>query len=194
MWKIKILNFRILIDPISDFWVLNGTCQYHEWPRTYVQIHKPSPQSFPLFCSSPVLGNQTVDRIACTRGKARFQSSKIRPRNCTMTTNPPPTMVQPGRIRVLKPGSNPNGAVVYWMFRDQRVKDNWALVHAVDEANKRNAPVAVAFNLFDMFKGANARHLGFMLRGLKHLQASLYNSLHIPFFLFQVFFISSFFF
>ncbi|CAO2827174.1 unnamed protein product [Amaranthus hypochondriacus] len=94
-------------------------------------------------------------------------------------------MVQPGRIRILKPGSNPNGAVVYWMFRDQRVKDNWALIHAVDEANKRNAPVAVAFNLFDMFKGANARHLGFMLRGLKHLQASLSNSLHIPFFLFQ---------
>ncbi|KNA14721.1 hypothetical protein SOVF_105030 [Spinacia oleracea] len=103
-----------------------------------------------------------------------------------MTSKPvPTTTVQPERIRVLKPGSNPNGAVVYWMFRDQRVRDNWALIHAVDEANKRNAPVAVAFNLFDGFKGANARQLGFMLRGLKLLQASLHNSLHIPFFLFQ---------
>ncbi|KMT12250.1 hypothetical protein BVRB_5g101950 [Beta vulgaris subsp. vulgaris] len=103
-----------------------------------------------------------------------------------MTSNPgPPRTVQPGRIRVLKAGSNPNGPVVYWMFRDQRVRDNWALIHAVDEANKRNAPIAVAFNLFESFKGANARHYGFMLRGLKNLQASLYNSLNIPFFLFQ---------
>ncbi|XP_021736017.1 deoxyribodipyrimidine photo-lyase-like [Chenopodium quinoa] len=103
-----------------------------------------------------------------------------------MTSLPgPTTTVQPGRIRVIKAGSNPNGAVVYWMFRDQRVRDNWALIHAIDEANKRNVPIAVAFNLFDGFKGANARHLGFMLRGLKLLQSSLLNSLSIPFFLFQ---------
>ncbi|KAL2902254.1 Deoxyribodipyrimidine photo-lyase [Bienertia sinuspersici] len=103
-----------------------------------------------------------------------------------MTVKPvPATMVQPGRIRVIKPGSTRNGPVIYWMFRDQRVSDNWALIHAVDEANKRNAPIAVAFNLFDSFKGANARQLGFMLRGLKQLQPFLFNSLHIPFFLFQ---------
>ncbi|KAG5541611.1 hypothetical protein RHGRI_021441 [Rhododendron griersonianum] len=59
------------------------------------------------------------------------------------------TTVQPGRIRVLKKGSRPldhrdaAGPVVYWMFRDQRVRDNWALIHAVDEANKANVPVAV---------------------------------------------------
>lgn len=71
------------------------------------------------------------------------------------------------------------------MFRDQRVKDNWALIHAVDQANKMNVPVAVAFNLFDRFKGAGARPLGFMLRGLKQLQSTLQISLQIPFFLFQ---------
>jgi len=71
------------------------------------------------------------------------------------------------------------------MFRDQRVKDNWALIHAVDQANKMNVPVAVAFNLFDRFKGAGARQLGFMLRGLKQLQSALQISLQIPFFLFQ---------
>lgn len=97
--------------------------------------------------------------------------------------------VQSGRIRVLKerstPSGEPMGPVVYWMFRDQRVKDNWALIHAVDQANKANVPVAVAFNLFNQFKGAKARHLGFMLRGLRQLHRDIEENLQIPFFLFQ---------
>ncbi len=97
------------------------------------------------------------------------------------------TSVQPGRIRVLKERSRPSevGPVVYWMFRDQRLRDNWALIHAVEEANKAGVPVAVAFNLFDQFLGAKARQLGFMLRGLKQLQRDLHEKLQIPFFLFQ---------
>ncbi|KAI5655627.1 hypothetical protein M9H77_32814 [Catharanthus roseus] len=71
------------------------------------------------------------------------------------------------------------------MFRDQRLKDNWALIHAIDEANKGNVPVAIAFNLFDSFLGAKARQLGFMLRGLQKLHLHLQESLKIPFFLFQ---------
>ncbi|XVF52708.1 hypothetical protein PTKIN_Ptkin05aG0040200 [Pterospermum kingtungense] len=98
-----------------------------------------------------------------------------------------PTSVQSGRIRVLKEGSQPleKGTVVYWMFRDQRLKDNWALIHAVDQANKANVPLAIAFNLFDQFLGAKARQLGFMLKGLRQLQRSSQDTLHIPFFLFQ---------
>ncbi|XP_062074123.1 deoxyribodipyrimidine photo-lyase isoform X3 [Humulus lupulus] len=96
--------------------------------------------------------------------------------------------VQPGRIRILKNGSQPSdgkvGPVVYWMFRDQRLRDNWALIHAVDQANKANVPVAVAFNLFDQFLGAKARHLGFMLRGLKQLNLVMEETLQIPFYLF----------
>lgn len=71
------------------------------------------------------------------------------------------------------------------MFRDQRLKDNWALIHAVDQANKANVPVAIAFNLFDQFLGAKARQLGFMLKGLRQLQKSIEHT-QIPFFLFQV--------
>ncbi|KAJ0080119.1 hypothetical protein Patl1_22649 [Pistacia atlantica] len=71
------------------------------------------------------------------------------------------------------------------MFRDQRLRDNWALIHAVDQANKNNVPVAVAFNLFDQFLGAKARQLGFMLKGLRHLQTSIEETFQIPFFLFQ---------
>lgn len=100
--------------------------------------------------------------------------------------------VQPGRIRVLKQASGLsfdqkrlNGPVVYWMFRDQRVRDNWALIHAIDQANKSDVPVAIAFNLFDSFLGAKARQLGFMLRGLQKLHLHLEETLKIPFFLFQ---------
>ncbi|XP_047319817.1 deoxyribodipyrimidine photo-lyase [Impatiens glandulifera] len=99
------------------------------------------------------------------------------------------TAVQSGRIRVLKEGSKLSdgnvGPVVYWMLRDQRSKDNWALIHAVDQANKTNVPVAVAFNLFDQFLGAKARQLGFMLKGLRQLHGDLEQNLRIPFFLFQ---------
>ncbi|KAK9079727.1 hypothetical protein SSX86_001400 [Deinandra increscens subsp. villosa] len=99
------------------------------------------------------------------------------------------TSVQLGRIRVLKQGilqpSPKPGPVVYWMFRDQRLRDNWALIHAVDQANRLNVPVAVAFNLFDQFLGAKARQLGFMLRGLQQLHSEIEEKLRIPFFLFQ---------
>ncbi|KAF5729901.1 hypothetical protein HS088_TW20G00268 [Tripterygium wilfordii] len=97
-----------------------------------------------------------------------------------------PASVQPGRIRVLKEGSSKVvGPVVYWMFRDQRIADNWALIHAVDQANKADVPVAVVFNLFDRFLGAKTRQLGFMLRGLRQLHKGIEETLQIPFFLFQ---------
>nr|AAQ10672.1 type II CPD photolyase [Stellaria longipes] len=105
-----------------------------------------------------------------------------------MTTHPNPIpLTQPGRIRILKqakPNPTQKGAVVYWMLREQRAQDNWRLIHAVNEANKMNVPIAVTFNLFDAFKGAKARHLGFMLRGLKLLHSNLLLQ-HLPFFLFQ---------
>ncbi|KAK4489250.1 hypothetical protein RD792_005047 [Penstemon davidsonii] len=106
-----------------------------------------------------------------------------------MSTSSSIPAVHPGRIRVLKQASvqsKPMGPVVYWMFRDQRLKDNWALIHAVHQANQWNAPVAIAFNLLHQFKGAKARQLGFMLRGLKKLYSDIQsNIINIPFFLFQ---------
>lgn len=56
-------------------------------------------------------------------------------------------MVNPKRIRSLKEGKPGTGPVLYWMSRDQRVADNWALLHAVEVAQESGAPVAVAFNL-----------------------------------------------
>jgi hypothetical protein len=39
------------------------------------------------------------------------------------------------------------------MSRDQRMRDNWALLHALEEAGKRSAPAAVAFNLVGLLHG-----------------------------------------
>ncbi|CAL9207757.1 unnamed protein product [Musa hybrid cultivar] len=94
-----------------------------------------------------------------------------------------PAPFHPDRVRVLKPGSpSPSGPVVYWMFRDQRSNNNWALIHAAALAARSDAPLAVAFCLSHRFLGAHARQLGFMLRGLRHLRGRL-AALGLPFFL-----------
>ena len=36
--------------------------------------------------------------------------------------------MNPKRIRTLKSGKSGDGPVAYWMSRDQRVEDNWALL------------------------------------------------------------------
>ena len=98
---------------------------------------------------------------------------------------PPPLAVNPKRVRALKPGTpTGNGPVIYWMSRDQRVRDNWALLYACQQASRTGAPVAVAFNLVTDFLGAGARQFSFMLRGLRLLAPKL-QDLGIPFFLLQ---------
>jgi deoxyribodipyrimidine photo-lyase len=90
-----------------------------------------------------------------------------------------------GRVQNLKPGENKDGPVVYWMSRDHRSRDNWALLHAVHQAREQGVGVAVAFNLVESFLEARARHFGFMLRGLRVVEQNL-KAVNIPFFLFRV--------
>ena len=52
---------------------------------------------------------------------------------------PPDEKVNPKRIRILKPwkgGSEKKGPVVYWMSRDQRMSDNWALLYAAQQVGQ----------------------------------------------------------
>lgn len=74
------------------------------------------------------------------------------------------------------------GPVVYWMSRDQRVADNWALLHAQQLALQGNVPLAVVFALAPAFLGATVRQYAFMLRGLDQVAARL-QELNIPFIL-----------
>ncbi|MBN1380162.1 MAG: hypothetical protein JXA41_00650 [Deltaproteobacteria bacterium] len=53
------------------------------------------------------------------------------------------------RVQTLKEGTVEHGPVAYWMSRDQRVEDNWALLWAQDLALKEDpGVVAVAGSRF----------------------------------------------
>jgi len=87
------------------------------------------------------------------------------------------------RISVLKSGDlSHSQPVLYWMSRDQRVRDNWALIHAQEIALKNNAPLAVVFCLQDNFLDAPLRHFDFMLHGLEEVEFELLKK-NIRFFL-----------
>lgn len=74
------------------------------------------------------------------------------------------------------------GAVLYWMQRDQRVDDNWALLYAQEQALLRRVPLMVVFNLVPVFGATTLRHYEFMLRGLSEAEWRL-RSLNIAFLL-----------
>jgi len=92
---------------------------------------------------------------------------------------PPPIRVE--RIHPLNQRPpEPKGPVLYWMSRDQRAADNWALLHAQREAWVREAPLVTAFCLVPNFLGATLRAYAFMLRGLAETETAL-RSLSISF-------------
>jgi len=88
------------------------------------------------------------------------------------------------RVRVLKVGEEKRGPVLYWMSRDQRASDNWALLFAQSLALEKKVPLGVVFCLVEDFLGATLRQYGFMLRGLDEVKTSL-EERNIPFFLLQ---------
>ena len=51
------------------------------------------------------------------------------------------------RIRQLKNGISRPGPIVYWMSRDQRAEDNWALTFAQKLALEQGEPLGVVFCL-----------------------------------------------
>eukprot|EP00982_Pelagococcus_subviridis_P017214 31524-Pelagococcus_subviridis.AAC.3 len=83
------------------------------------------------------------------------------------------TLVNKKRIRELRGGDIKSGPVLYWCSRDQRVNDNWALIHACESAASIGGGVVVVFNLVTSFLGAGARQFGFMLRGLREMETTL---------------------
>jgi deoxyribodipyrimidine photo-lyase len=88
------------------------------------------------------------------------------------------------RIRLLQNGKSGSGPVVYWMSRDQRAHDNWALLYAQEIAIGKKLPLIVAFCLIPNFLEAAMRQYGFMLKGLREVQLEL-EKYNIPFFLLQ---------
>lgn len=67
----------------------------------------------------------------------------------------------------IKQGSE---GVLYWMYRDNRVQDNWALIHAQRLAMKENLPLHVCFCLVvPKSQLSTLRHFSFMLKGLEEV-------------------------
>ncbi|WAC08803.1 MAG: deoxyribodipyrimidine photo-lyase [Thermodesulfobacteriota bacterium] len=86
------------------------------------------------------------------------------------------------RVRILKPGKEKKGVVVYWMSRDQRAHDNWTLLFAQKISLASHAPLVVVFCLVPRFLDATARQYLFMLKGLQEVENDLATK-NVPFFL-----------
>jgi deoxyribodipyrimidine photo-lyase len=84
------------------------------------------------------------------------------------------------RVRIVKQADFKNGPIVYWMQRDQRVDDNWALIEAFNLAKKNDEPLIVVFNLVSKFLEASLRQYSFMIEGLKEVETK-FGKLNIPF-------------
>ncbi|HEY6625697.1 MAG TPA: deoxyribodipyrimidine photo-lyase, partial [Ignavibacteriaceae bacterium] len=82
-------------------------------------------------------------------------------------------LMNEARIRILQNGKPFSGPVIYWMSRDQRVHDNWAMIYAQKLAIEMKKPLVVIFNLVPNFLEATIRQYGFMLKGLKEVEAEL---------------------
>ena len=93
-------------------------------------------------------------------------------------------MLNSQRVKTLKEGSYHGQSVLYWMNRDKRVKDNWALLEAQNLAIEKRAPLIVCFQYFGKFKEANIRQYSFLVKGLLELSNDL-KLLNINFYLIQ---------
>jgi deoxyribodipyrimidine photo-lyase len=91
-------------------------------------------------------------------------------------------MVKSERVQIIKEVLVTDGPVAYWMSRDQRTEDNWALLFAQELAMKIRQPLTVVFCLATNFPGATLRHYDFMLKGLKEVSSGLKQK-NIPFYL-----------
>lgn len=69
-------------------------------------------------------------------------------------------------IEEVKEKSN---GIVYWMSRDQRIQDNWALLYAQRTAIKYEVPLYICFCIVPKFLDATIRQFRFMLRGLEEV-------------------------
>jgi deoxyribodipyrimidine photo-lyase len=93
-------------------------------------------------------------------------------------------MIHSRRIRRINNHTYSNGPVVYWMSRDQRVRDNWALLYCQQKALEYQVSIVVVFCLVPEFLGATKRHYQFVIEGLKQVAREL-GKLNISFRLLQ---------
>lgn len=93
-----------------------------------------------------------------------------------------PVQLNEMRVKKLNHIDGARGSVAYWMSRDQRINDNWALLYAQRIAMKQAVPLVVVFCLAPQFLGATMRQYRFMIKGLQEVELDLRRK-GIPFYL-----------
>ena len=72
--------------------------------------------------------------------------------------------------------------MLYWMSRDHRADDNWALLISQKLSQRDKVPLAVVFCLTPQFLGATFRQYSFIIHGLQEVEQNLAEK-NIPFYL-----------
>lgn len=90
-------------------------------------------------------------------------------------------MIKPERIQKLNDLEPVPGPVVYWMSRDMRTRDNWALLYAQELAREYKQPLIVVYNLVPNYLGGRERQLTFKVDALQELEVDFAKK-DIPFF------------
>ena len=89
-------------------------------------------------------------------------------------------MMNEERSLLIRKTNKTGEVVVYIMSRDQRVRDNFALVEAQRKAIELSQPLIVLFNLRVDLANRAYEHFEFMIKGLEEVSAEL-ELLNIPF-------------
>ncbi len=84
------------------------------------------------------------------------------------------------RFRLLNDKLQGTGPVIYWMDRDMRSRDNWALLYAQEQAFALKVPLLVIYNILPGFLGGTLRQHVFKIQGLKEVYDDL-GAHNIPF-------------
>ena len=82
-------------------------------------------------------------------------------------------MIHPERVKVLRGGKFEGKSVLYWMIREKRSTDNWALLASQKTALKNKVPLYVCFQYLGNFPNSNKRHYKFLFKGLLQTQEEL---------------------
>ncbi len=71
--------------------------------------------------------------------------------------------------------SDQSGPIIYWMIRDQRAEDNWALLRAQEVAKQQEQPLAVVMTLRKDLSDHHGteRMFDFMIRGMEETASKL---------------------
>lgn len=162
-----------LIGKVSTFSVHHHTAQ---------TLNKPISQTFGI---RPFLSTSNNSFPSKSSSLAAKKSSEMDESIISVPKKYIPTWMKQERTRVLTTPTTPKDrgkCVLYWMQRDVRTEDNWALLFAMHMAKECQVPLRVAHILpspEEQAERLTERHTSFLLGGLKSVHEEL-NAVNVP--------------